>query len=208
MVDAFSNSRKDASERRQSLVFRFIAGRSPHGVILVLLSASCISSSRLDVPIGVGRNPYIGPSGWDHERPYSAERFGIADDLIPGIAVANAFAALNTSDTRCLIVDIHQVEVPGRFLVGGWNGPDCFRRSRHDPGAVGYRATRLVVDRASITIAVDLSAITITRSIARRSSSLTRRPLRVMRAPGGTSNIFVPAALVCTTICEVPTPIT
>ena len=66
--------RQDFREGENALEFCFIAALGPAGVIAILFSAAIIATGRLDVTLGAGAYPDVGPRGRYGKRANALER--------------------------------------------------------------------------------------------------------------------------------------
>src|SRR5688572_16273742 len=77
-------------------------------MITMLLAAACIATCGLEVSIGYGANPDVGPSRWNCQRLDPRELFGITQFLSMGIQVSETFARPLAGVAGGLISDISQ----------------------------------------------------------------------------------------------------
>src|SRR5690606_39512177 len=75
-----------------------IALLAPLRMVEVLRAARRVDAGRLDVAVGVGADPHLGPRGRDHERLDALPQRGIRDRLSPLIEVREPAPATHPAD--------------------------------------------------------------------------------------------------------------
>ena len=83
---------KRLSEELHAVVFIFVAHFAPTGMITALLTAACVATGRLEVSIGPGTNPYIGPCRRNRQRLDACDLVLIADRFAFRVEILKAFA--------------------------------------------------------------------------------------------------------------------
>src|SRR6516225_4534799 len=66
-VDASPDQRQDASKHQRLAVFRLVADFAPARMVTILLAASLVPPSNLDVSQWVGADPYRRPCRWNYQ---------------------------------------------------------------------------------------------------------------------------------------------
>jgi hypothetical protein len=77
-------------------------------MVAVLLAAAGVPAGRLEVAVGLGADPDVGPGRRDGELPDPFQDLGLADGLAVGIGVGEAFPLGPPPDARRVIGDVAQ----------------------------------------------------------------------------------------------------
>ena len=98
LVDAFANGREGFGEESHALVLSLVADFAPARVITALLAAAGVASGGLEVSVGDGADPDVGPGGWDDEGLDAGEGVTVADGLVVGVGVTEGLAVAGAVD--------------------------------------------------------------------------------------------------------------
>ena len=124
VVDLLADAGEGLAEEGHALVLGFVAGFAPAWVVAALLASAGVAAGGLEVAVGVGADPDVGPGGRDDEALNAAEDFGIADGFAVRIDVAEGGAGALAADAGAGVGDV--AEACG---FGGGDGiEDGFRR--------------------------------------------------------------------------------
>src|SRR5438477_577067 len=123
------------------------------GVVAILLAPSRVARGRLDVTVGIGTDPHVGPRGWNRERVESPALVGIADAHAVGREVGPPAARALARDPRNAVRHIREPRARrGLAMLAqarrahGLNRPPS-RASRSSNGA-GFQWTRSMLSNS------------------------------------------------------------
>jgi hypothetical protein len=111
-----ADRRQCAREFEHVLVLRAFAHFAELRVILVLLAPPGVAPRRLDVPVGLGADPHVGPGGRDGELADALQRGIVAHRFATRLHVAEAFACRFALDAALLVGDVAQAGGFGSVL--------------------------------------------------------------------------------------------
>src|SRR5688500_7716415 len=113
-------------ELNHVLELQLVSHRPPLRVVQVLLSPGYVVSDCLDVPVGVGADPYVVPGRRDCQGADAYERLGVVESVAEGVEVLKALAAADARDTGPGLVRPSQarhVELLGGIGTGSFMAP-------------------------------------------------------------------------------------
>jgi hypothetical protein len=113
----WSNCQAASGEGEHAVVFRAVTHLAEAGVIAILLSSPGIAAGRLNMAIGLGADPNVGPGGRDSQCLDALEGGGVAD-LSAGCLIGEGVTGAAPADARLLVADIGQPGVFGRVFGG------------------------------------------------------------------------------------------
>src|SRR5262249_6693608 len=116
LLDPPAEARQGPGEGDHAVVLRLVADLAPARVVAVLLAAAVVAPGRLEVAVGDGADPHVGPGRRDDQGADALQRFGVADRFTVGADVAEAPAGADSADARPGVADVAQ---PGRPRSGG-----------------------------------------------------------------------------------------
>src|SRR5262245_55439221 len=91
---------KQVSKIQHALELRTVANLAPARVVSVLFAITVISADGLEVSLRRWTDPDIFPCGRDREGAYAFQGFGIADDTIVRVDVAECFSGAYSTYAR------------------------------------------------------------------------------------------------------------
>src|SRR5439155_12402062 len=106
--DALAQERQHLAEVQHVAELRVVARVAVRGVVAVLLAAARVARRGLDVAVGIGADPHLGPGRRDGERIDSSSLPSVRDAAAVGQVVSPARADALARDAARAVGDIAQ----------------------------------------------------------------------------------------------------